>query len=83
VKNNWVTTKFERIEEILFLLLGKAFSHIEKKLVLELFNTNDRLIASNCVFEWKMQGEEIKKKKCLVKLKFYVGIRHHDFLLFI
>jgi hypothetical protein len=30
VKNDWITTKFERIEENLFLLLGKAFGHIEK-----------------------------------------------------
>jgi hypothetical protein len=31
MKNDWVTTKFERIEENLFLFLGKAFSHIKKK----------------------------------------------------
>jgi hypothetical protein len=31
VKNDWVITKFERIEESLFLFLGKAFSHIKKE----------------------------------------------------
>ena len=45
VKNDWITTKFKRIEENLFLFFGKAFGHIKKKkLVFGLFNANDRLI---------------------------------------